>query len=83
MLTDGNGYPISFAIMRIFNARLQKEVAHKVSDADGKYYCLIQKGEYYVTIERKNPDGTYTHIFTSSPFKATKGVINQNFTTTS
>ncbi len=79
ILTDSAGYPLSFAIMRIFNARLQKEVAHKVSDADGKYYCLVQKGEYYVTLERKNPDGTYTHVFTSQPFKATKGVINQNF----
>ncbi|MCF7831443.1 MAG: hypothetical protein K9M36_00970 [Candidatus Pacebacteria bacterium] len=80
ILTDSAGYPLSFAIMRIFNARLQKEVAHKVSDADGKYYCLVQKGEYYVTIERKNADGTYAHVYTSQPFKATKGVINQNFT---
>jgi hypothetical protein len=79
ILTDSKGYPLSFAIMRIFNANLKKEVAHKVSDADGKYYCLVQKGEYYVTIEKKNPDGTYTHVFTSQPFKATKGVINQNF----
>jgi hypothetical protein len=45
----------------------------------GRYYCLIQKGSYYVTIEKKNTDGTYTLVYTSEPFIVKNGMINTTF----
>src|SRR5690606_10015515 len=61
LVYDTNGKPLSFAIIRIFNAELHNEVAHKVADIRGNYYALVGKGSYYITIDRKNSDETYTH----------------------
>ena len=52
------------------------EVAQKVTDKFGRYYALVpDTGEYYVTIERKNPDESYTQVFKSEPIVAAKGLL--------
>lgn len=71
------GKPLPYAILRIFNAYLNKEMARKVLDEDGNYFVLVKRGEYYVTVERKELDGSYTHIYTSDTFKARRGIINK------
>lgn len=71
--------PIPFAVIRIHFASLGKEVAHTVTDSMGKYYKLIANGVYYVTVEKKNEDGTYTEMFKSEPMDVKNGVINQTF----
>ncbi len=73
------GKALPFAIIRIFSPELSKEVSHRVADAYGKYYALVPRGEYYVTIETKNPDGTYTHAYTSRTINARGGVIKKTF----
>lgn len=73
------GSPLAFAIVRVFNANLNREVAHKVTSELGGYFILVPKADYYVTIEQKNTDGTYTKIFTSPVLTAHHGVINKSF----
>jgi hypothetical protein len=77
MLKDGA--PLAFTIVRVFNAHLNKEVGHKVTDEYGNYFILVKRGSYYVTLEKKEADGTYTHIYTSEVFKARRGVVNRVF----
>lgn len=73
------GSPLGYAIVRVYNANLNREVSHKVTTDLGGYYILVPKADYYITIEQKNPDNTYTKLFTSEVFSAKKGVINKSF----
>ena len=48
-------------------------------DKNGKYFCLIPNGNYYVKIEKKNSNGDYTHVLTSEPIEIKKGYLDINF----
>ncbi len=76
---DGKGNPLAFGIVRIFNSELHREIAHKVINANGKYYAIVPKGKYYVTIEQKNRDNTYTKVFTSGVMDVKNGIIKKDF----
>jgi hypothetical protein len=41
---------------------------------------LVPKGKYFVKIEKKNDDESYSEIFTSEPFDASNGIIKKSFT---
>jgi hypothetical protein len=72
---------LPFAIIRVYLASApDTEVAHKVTDRSGKYYCLVQNGQYIVSVERKNLDGSYTLAHKSSPINVTKGYIDAKLT---
>ena len=71
--------PISFGLVHIFSKSLNTELMARVLDKKGHYYALVPNATYYITIDRKNPDKTYTKIFTSEPFEVTDGVINRKF----
>ncbi len=73
------GAPLPFAILHVFSVGTDHEVAKKVSDRNGKYYCLIPNGAYYVKIEIKNTDGSYSSVYTSSPFEVKNGFIRKKF----
>jgi hypothetical protein len=77
-ITKG-GQPLAYAIIRVFNADLNREVAHKVTTDLGGYYILVPKANYYITVEQKNADGTYTKVFTSGTMRAAHGMINRSF----
>jgi hypothetical protein len=79
ILTDKGNNPLSFAIVRVFDADLKVLISTKVADRIGRYYCLVNKGKYYVTIEKKNDDESYTEIFTSPTINAGNGIINNSF----
>ena len=74
-----NGQPLSFGVMRVFSNSLKKEMKKVVIDNLGNYYCLIRSGEYYVTFEQRNEDGTYGLVYTSEPFKVRNGSIRKKF----
>lgn len=73
------GDPLSFAIMRVYNANLGKEIMHRVADKFGRYYALVPKGRYYVVIEKKLADGNYEKVHMSRPFDAPQGIIKKIF----
>ena len=74
------GAPLSFAIVRVLIAGSNMEVASKSADKYGKYYCLVPPGKYYVKIEKKNNDGSYSLIYTSPNIDVIRrGIINKKF----
>jgi len=79
-LLDKNGNPLSYAIVRIFSVDLNMEITNKVADKIGRYYCLVNKGKYYVKVEKKNDDESYSLVYTSPAIIADNGIINKNFT---
>ena len=59
---------------------LNVEIRHQVADKYGRYYCLVPKGKYYVKIEKKNDDGSYSLVYTSPVVDARKdGIIKEKF----
>jgi hypothetical protein len=73
------GDPLSYAIMRILLPNSSVEIAHKVADAYGRYYCLVPKGQYNVVIEKKNPDSSYSEVYKSDVINAKSGIIKKRF----
>lgn len=73
------GYPLSFAIVRIFSPIFDQEVAHRVCDKLGRYYCLVPNGEYYIKIDKKLPNESYETVFGSDHFDIKNGIINREF----
>ena len=71
--------PLFFAIIRVFQAEIDKEIFVRVADKLGRYYILVPKGKYYLKIEKKNDDGTYSLVYTSKIINAKKGIINNKF----
>jgi len=72
--------PLSFAIIRIFLADSEKEVSHRITDRYGRYLCLLPAGRYYLKIEKKNDDGSYSLVHLSSVINVSKkGIIKEVF----
>ena len=78
-LTEKDGTPLSFAIIRVFSADLNVEITNKVADKIGRYFCLVNKGKYFIKVEKKNDDESYSLVYTSPAFEVKGGVINQTF----
>lgn len=77
ILRRTNGNPISFAIIRVWTPDMLREVSHRVTDKKGQYFILIHAGEYRLTVEEKQSDGTYRRIHTTETIRAKRGVINK------
>jgi hypothetical protein len=73
-----NGWPIPYAIVRVFSLDSKVELAHSVCDKYGRYYCLVPPGDYLVRIERKNDKGDY-ELAHSSIIHAAHGIIRKKF----
>ena len=74
-ITDSANHPLSFAAISIYSKDLHRELFKKVADQYGRYYALVPKGEYEIKISRKNPDESYTEVYTEE-VNAKRGVIN-------
>lgn len=72
--------PLAFAVLRIVEPESGKEIASKVADKYGRYYCLLPRGRYYVKIEKKNDDQTYSLVHISPIIDTSKkGIIKKRF----
>ncbi len=76
---DKDGTPLSFAIIRVFSVETNVEIAHKVADQMGRYYMILPNGSYYMRVEKKNNDGSYTLVNTSDKFEISHGALNKVF----
>ena len=74
-----NGAPVAFSLVSIFAVGSNRLVTKKVADAHGNYYALVPKGNYYIGIDIKNADGSYTRVLQSSPMEVKGGIINKMF----
>lgn len=79
IMDANNGMPLSFAVVRVFQEGGERELFHRIADEYGRYYCLLPKGRYYITIEKKQGDDEYKKVFTSGIIDAKNGIINTNF----
>jgi hypothetical protein len=76
---DKDGNPLSMGIIRFRYLTLGDEILHRVIDEYGRYYALVPKGSYVVSIEKKNTDGSYEPVYTSAVINADKGIIKKRF----
>ncbi|HEY9584943.1 MAG TPA: carboxypeptidase-like regulatory domain-containing protein [Candidatus Paceibacterota bacterium] len=73
-----SGNPASFSILRVSAADNFMHISQKVADAYGRYFCLVPRGEYSLTIDKKLPDGSYEKALERS-VKAPLGIIDKDF----
>ncbi|HRH31489.1 MAG TPA: putative Ig domain-containing protein, partial [Candidatus Paceibacterota bacterium] len=76
---DKAGKPLAYGLVHIYSASLGKKLFTRPLDKYGRYFALVPKGDYYVTIDTKNEDQSYTEVFKSKPFMARRGIINKKF----
>ena len=76
LIDSKTGDPLSFAIVRVMSAELNVEIAHKIADKAGRYFCLVPKGKYYLKIEKKKQDESYELVHTTKVLNVRKGIIN-------
>ncbi len=74
-----SGEPVPFALVHVYAALDKREVTKKVTSYAGSFFCLIPNGNYFVTIETRNPDNTYTLAFTSHIFTVAHGMLARTF----
>jgi hypothetical protein len=68
--------PLSFAIVKIFREGEETPLTKKIADRFGSYYVLLPNGRYYIKVEKKNDDETYTEAFKSEIIEISEGIIN-------
>jgi len=68
--------PIPFATVRAFDAKTKRELGRAMCDENGNYKITTPKTDVYLTIGKKNPDGSYRHVHTSEIFKS-DGLVKQ------
>ncbi len=79
-VTDSaTGQPLPFGIIRLNSVATGQEITHKVADRLGNYYALVANGTYNVTVDKKNPDATYTKATVPYPVTVKKGYLQESF----
>jgi len=71
--------PLSYAIFRVTTPDRKVILRSGVCDENGRYYCIVPKGEYLVDFEKKNEDGSYSRIYESPRISSSSGIINRDF----
>lgn len=80
VIKKSDNSPFAFAIVRVSDPESQREISHRITDKYGRYFCLVPKGKYYIKIETKNTDGSYSLSYASQIIDATKnGIIKNRF----
>lgn len=69
--------PLSFAAVSIYSNALQAEMFKKIADKDGRYYALVPKGNYVITVSKKDENNGENYIEVGKrDYFAKNGVIN-------
>lgn len=79
VLEKSTGRPLSYAVIRVCLAKSGREISSTVCDVKGRYFALVNNGDYYVKIEKKVVEDKYETVLTSDTFEVKKGVINRTF----
>lgn len=73
------GLPLAFGVVKVLRPDNSVEVRKSITDALGRYYCLVAKGSYKVGVMRKEQDGTYSEVEFSENVQAPRGIIRKKF----
>jgi hypothetical protein len=71
--------PLSFAKVSIYSLKTKNKVSQKITSFEGQFTCLLSRGTYYVTIEKRDGTGKYQLVHTSRPFSVTNGYMGKQF----
>jgi hypothetical protein len=71
--------PLSYAIVSVTSTDHQTVLRKSVCDVQGRYYCIVPKGQCYIDIEKKNADGSYAKVYGSNLISTNSGIINSDF----
>lgn len=69
------GFPLSFGVIKVYSESTNTEIAHTVISKTGKYYVLVPKGRYYLSILKKVGEDEYAPVFKSEAMSVKKGYI--------
>lgn len=78
IVLDQEGQVVPFALIQVYNPTIgNQRVSRKVATVNGKFYILVPKGTYYMTVSTKNPAPAigYTVVYTSENFETKNGQI--------
>lgn len=73
------GIPFAFGVVKVSHPNTNIVVRNSITDALGRYYCLVTKGTYNVAVMRKEKDGTYSSLDFSKTVDASRGIIREKF----
>jgi hypothetical protein len=71
--------PLSYAIIRVTAFDHETVLQSAVCDREGRYYCIVPKGKYFIDIEEKKSDGTYAKVYSSDLITSNSGILNSGF----
>lgn len=74
-----SGQPLAFGAVKVFHPDSNMLVRNSITDALGRYYCLVTKGTYQVEVMRKENDGTYSSAQSAQIVEAPRGIIREKF----
>lgn len=74
------GEPMSFAIVKLYLPGSDQLIKKVVADEFGRFYILVQPGRYYLTVEAKNDDQSYTLVQKTEVLHLAKGVLTKDIT---
>jgi hypothetical protein len=78
LMDKATGQPIPFAIISARFAGMPTIARKVVSDRLGRFYLLVAPGTYDITVEEKQPDGTYALLHTMKNTRLAKGVMTED-----
>ena len=73
LIEKNTGRPLAFAFIRVFSLATNVEISHKVTDKMGHYFCIVPNGKYYIQVENKNSDESYSVVYKSEPIEIKMG----------
>ncbi len=79
VIDTATGTPLGFAKIKVFNHKSGIQVAAKTTSYTGQFVCLVPNGIYHVVIERRDAQGTYIPVHTSSAFRVSHRSIRRRF----
>ncbi len=79
VLNKTTGFPIPFALIKVWLPGLNTVVKKTVADQSGQFYFLVPPGTYYITVEEKLPDATYHQVLRTADMELKKGVVKGDF----
>ncbi len=79
VMNKTTGKSLPFALIKVWYPGLNTAAKKVVTDELGRFYFLVPPGNYYVTVEAKQPDGTYKEVLRTEPMELKRGVVKQDF----
>ncbi len=79
--SQNTGLPLAFAIIKVMVPGVDQLVKSVVADEMGRFFILTPPGQYYITVDEKQPDESYKQVYRSEPKKLEKGVLDEDILT--